>query len=57
MADGTTVNRTSGLFPVQHLRQSETRGAAHMDFSEHLQSLLDRNELTEMDRIMSFEKY
>ena len=57
MADGTTVNLTSGLFPVQHLRQSETRGAAHMDFSEHLQSLLDRNELTEMDRIMSFEKY
>ena len=35
MADGTTVNRTSELLPIQHYRPSETPGGAHMDIPEH----------------------
>ena len=53
-ADRTTANRTSQLLPVQHYRQSETRGGAHVDFSRPLHSVLNWCELTEIHRAASF---
>ena len=38
MADGTKVNRTLELLPVQHWKQSEARSGVRMNFPEHLHS-------------------